>query len=148
MIKEDIDYWQNLKPPMCPNAYEIELYAHHTKGFKPVCLLGMTKELQFLCDYMIDLHPIQQSKPVYQKNWKNFSENAEIIIGDGVLNLEGLSLVDILIGKCKKLIFRVFLKKFSWMKYATYFPDNFPNASFVIPTQENIAIVVYENLSS
>ena len=29
--------------------------------------------------------------------------------------------------------------------YAKYFPNEFPNAKFVIPTQENIAIVVWEN---
>lgn len=148
MIKEDINHWQNLKPPLCPNSYEIEIYSHHTKGHSPVCLLGMTKELQFLCDYMVDLHPIEQSKPVYKKDWKNFSENAEVIIGDGVLNLEGLDLVDLLINKCKKLIFRVFLKKFDWMKYAIFFPNHFPKSSLVIPTQKDIAIVVYENFSS
>lgn len=148
MIQEDIQHWQNLQPPLCPNSYEIEIYSHHTKGLKPICLLGMTKELQFICDYMIDLHPIKQNKPVYKKDWKEFNDNAEAIIGDGVLNLEGLELVNLLYSKCKKLIFRVFTKKFDWMKYACYFPKEFPKANLVIPTQKDIVMVVYENFNS
>ena len=105
----------------------------------------MTKELQHLCDYMIDLHPIKQTKPVIKKNWNSFNEYVGCIIGDGVLNLEGLQLVDKLISKCDKLICRVFLEKFSWMKYAKHFPKEFVNAKFVIPTQENICVVVWEN---
>jgi hypothetical protein len=31
------------------------------------------------------------------------------------------------------------------MKYATHFPQEFPNAKMVIPTQEDIAMVVWEN---
>jgi|LakMenE18May11ns_1017448.scaffolds.fasta_scaffold9018040_1 hypothetical protein len=144
MIK-DLNYWQNLSPPMCPNSYEIELYHHHVKGCGPVCLLGMTKQLQHLCEYMIDLHPIKQDRPVLRKNWNEIDTYSEAFIGDGVLNLEGLQLVDKLLKNCEKLVFRVFLKKFSWMKYEKHFPDKFPNAKFVIPTQEDIAIVVWEN---
>lgn len=144
MIKKDTEHWQNLNPPLCPNEYEVALYKHHTKGLKPICLLGMTERLQPLCDFMVDLYPIKQTKPVFQKNWNVIDEQAEAIIGDGVLNLEGLNLVEKLIKSYKKLVFRVFLKKFSWMKYATHFPDHFPNADLVIPTQEDIAIVIWE----
>lgn len=144
MIK-DLSYWQNLSPPMCPNPYEVELYRHHVKGYGPVCLLGMTKELQHLCEYMIDSNPIKQNKPVLKKDWNEIDTYSEVLIGDGILNLEGLQIVDKLIKNCEKLVFRVFLKKFSWMKYAKHFPDKFPNAKMVIPTQEDIAIVVWES---
>ena len=143
MIK-DTEYWQNLSPPLCPNSYEVELYHHHSKGYGPVCLLGMTKELQPLCEFMVDLHPVQQTKPVLRGDWRDIKEFAEVFIGDGVVNLVGLDLVDDLLKIAEKVVLRVFLKKFPWMKYATHFPDKFPGSSIVIPTQENIAIVVWE----
>jgi hypothetical protein len=145
MIINDAEHWKNLFPPLCPNVYEIELYKHHSKGYGPICLLGMTKELQNLCDFMVDLYPTNQQKPVIKENWNNLKEYAEVVIGDGVLNLEGLQLVDKLINRYEKLIFRVFLKKFPWMKYATHFPQEFPGASLVIPTQEHIAMVIWDN---
>ena len=143
MIK-DIEYWQNLSPPLCPNSYEVELYHHHSKGYGPVCLLGMTKELQPLCEFMIDLHPVQQTKPVIKSDWRDIKEYAEVFIGDGVVNLVGLDIVEDLLKIAEKVVIRVFLKKFSWMKYATHFPNKFPGSSLVIPTQEDIAIVVWE----
>jgi hypothetical protein len=142
---KDVDHWQNQKPPLCPNPYEIELYSYHSNGLKPVCLLGMTKELQFLCDYMVDLYPIPQNKPVIEGDWNDINDKVGVMIGDGITNLEGLQLVDKLLKNCNRLVCRVFLKKFSWMKYAKHFPNEFPNAKFVIPTQEDIAIVVWEN---
>lgn len=145
MTKKDIEYWQNLKPPMCPNEYEVEIFKHHTKSLKPVCLLGMTKNLQNLCDFMVDLFPTKQEKLVIQQNWNDFEKPCEAIIGDGIINLEGLQLVEKLTKCSNKLVFRVFLKKFSWMKYAQHFPTEFPGSKLVIPTQENIAIVVWEN---
>jgi hypothetical protein len=143
MIK-DLEHWLDKDPPLSPNEYEIELYKHHSKGHGPVCLLGMTKQLQPLCDYMVDLYPIKQTKPVLKMNWNDFDQYADLIIGDGVINLEGLQLVNKLLKNCNKLICRVFLEKFSWMKYATHFPKEFPGSSLVIPTQENIAIVIWE----
>ena len=144
-IEKNTDYWQNLKPPLSPNDYEIDLYKKHIKGYFPVCLLGMTKGLQPFCDYMVDLHPVNQPKTVLNKNWNEFEEYAGAIMGDGVLNLEGLQLAEKLLTRCNKLVCRVFLKKLSCMKYATHFPQEFPNAKIVIPTQEDIAMVVWEN---
>lgn len=144
MIK-DLNHWQNLNPPLCPNPYEVELYRHHVKGCGPVVLLGMTKELQSFCEYMIDLHPVKQDKPVLKKDWNDIDVYSEAFIGDGILNLEGLQLVDKLLKNCEKLVCRVFLKKFPWMKYAKHFPSKFPGSSLVIPTQEDICIVVWEN---
>lgn len=141
---EDTKYWLNLQPPLCPNDYEVEIFRHHTKGLGPVCLFGMTEKLQPLCDFMVDLNPIAQTKPVIKCDWNNFTGYSEAIIGDGVINLEGIQLVEKLLKNYEKIIFRVFLEKFTWMKYATYFPKEFPGSNLVIPTQENIAIVVWE----
>jgi len=144
MIKKDTEHWLGKGPPLSPNEYEIEIYRHHVRGYSPVCLLGMTDELQPICDFMVDLYPIKQTKPVLEMNWNDYNQPVNVIIGDGVLNLEGLQLVDKLLNNCNKLICRVFLKKFSWMKYATHFPIKFPAAKFVIPTQDNIVMVVWE----
>lgn len=144
MKKYDQKHWVDRSPPFCPNEYEIELYKHHVKGFSPVCLLGMTKELQFLCNFMVDDDPSLQDKPVINIDWNKYQENSEVIIGDGVLNLEGIQLVDKLMKYCKKLVCRVFLKKFDWMKYAKHFPNEFPNSKLVIPTQKDIVMVIWE----
>jgi len=143
-IEKNTEYWDNLSPPLCPNEYEISLYKKYVKGCSPVCLLGMTKDMQPLCDYMVELHPTKQSKPVIEKNWNEFEEYADAIIGDGVINLEGMQLVEKMLKRCNKLVCRVFLKKFSWMKYATHFPQEFPNAKIVISTQQDVAMVVWE----
>ena len=139
----DTQYWQNLQPPLAPNAYEVELFKLHTNGLHPVCLLGMTKELIPLCDYMVDLNPIPQNKPIIQSDWKNLNKESSVIIGDGVLNLAGLELINCLLKLTTKIVCRVFLKKFNGMKYAQHFHTEFLGASLVIPTQENISIVIW-----
>jgi hypothetical protein len=144
MIPKDIEYWKNTQPPLCPNEYEIEIYKHHCKGYGPICLLGMTKQLQFLCDFMVDAYPEHQTKPVIKRDWKDLNEYAEVIIGDGVVNLEGLELINTLREKYKKIICRVFLNKFSWMKYAKHFPTEFPGSKLTVPTQKDIAIIIWD----
>jgi len=141
---KDIDHWQNLKPPLSPNEYEVELYRHHIKGYGTICLLGMTKELISICDFMVDLNPISQEKPVIKSDWHQIKQDCDVVIGDGVLNLCGLDLVESLLKITNKLICRVFLKKLEGMKYATYFPNEFPGATMVVPTQENIVMVIWE----
>lgn len=140
---QDTEHWQNLKPPLCPNQYEIELYRFHSKGMGPVCLLGMTKDLIELCDFMVDLNPIQQKKPVIKSDWKGIKNFSEVVLGDGVLNLLGLGLVEDLLKVTNKLVCRVFHKKLEGMKYATHFPNEFPGAELIIPTQENISMVIW-----
>jgi hypothetical protein len=142
---EDTNHWQNLEPPLCPNPNEVELYESIVKDKGPVCLLGMTKQLIHICDYMVDLNPIPQPKPVIKSDWYSFECLAEAIIGDGILNLAGMEVVPKLLDKCDLLVCRVFLKKMCGMKYATHFPTSFPGASRVIPTQADIAIVVWDN---
>lgn len=141
---EDAEHWKNLSPPLCPNEYEVELYKLHSRGYGPICLLGMTKNLQNICDFMVDLNPSPQSKPVIKCDWNNLTEHAEVVMGDGVINLEGLQLINKLFDNYNKIICRVFLKKFPWMKYASHFPQKFPTASLVIPTQDDIVMAIWE----
>lgn len=141
---KDTNHWQNLNPPLSPNEYEVELYRHHIRGYGPICLLGMTKELIPLCDFMVDLNPIPKEKPVIKCDWAKIKQESEVIIGDGVLNLCGLELVKDLLQVTNKLICRVFLEKLDGMKYATHFPKEFPESSLVVPTQENVVIVAWE----
>lgn len=143
LLLYDTDHWQNLKPPLCPDPREVEIYARLCGEARPVCLLGMTKELILLCDYMVDLNPIPQEKPVIRNSWEDFEGHAEVILGDGVLNLAGIGLVQTLSRKCKKLVCRVFLKKLDGMKYATHFPNDFPGSEESFETQPNVAMVTW-----
>lgn len=142
-LLKDTNHWQNLSPPLAPNEEEVLVYEKYTKGRGPVCLLGMTKQLIHLCEYMVDLNPLPQEKPVIKSDWASFTGMAEAVIGDGVLNLAGMELVPKIMSVCDIFICRVFLKKIAGMKYATHFPDSFPGSSKVIPTQPDVAIVVW-----
>jgi hypothetical protein len=143
---QDKNHWENLKPPLSPNDYEIEIYRHHIKGLKPVCLLGNTKKLVPLCDFMVDLNPNDNlEKEVLKSDWRNFEKFSEVTIGDGVLNLEGQDLVYDLLKFTKKVICRIFLKKLEGMKYAQHFPNSFFDAEMVIPTQENVVIAIWRD---
>jgi hypothetical protein len=140
---EDTQHWQNLQPPLAPNEYEVEIYRHHVRGMGAVCLLGMTKSLIPLCDYMVDLNPIQQEKPVVKTDWAELKVRPNVILGDGVLNLSGQELVEKLLAVSDKVVCRVFLRKLEGMKYAQHFPTEFPGADMVIPTQKDVVIVVW-----
>jgi hypothetical protein len=121
------------------------VHKHHIKGCGPICLLGMTKELIEFCDFMVDINPIKQEKPVVRCDWSKLNQQVDVIIGDGVLNLSGINLVKDLLKITNKLICRVFLKKLEGMKYATNFPTEFPGSTIIIPTQENVVMVIWEN---
>lgn len=108
-------------------------------------MLGMTKELVHLCEYMVDLNPIPQSKPVIRAEWGDLSSMADVVIGDGVLNLAGLELAKKLRRKCERLVCRVFKRKFDGMKYATHFPTVFPGATEVLETQPDIVMVTWDS---
>ena len=140
----DTDHWQNKPPPLSPNEQEIAIYKNLIADTKPVYLLGMTKSLVELCDFAVDLNPIKINKPTIKANWLELEGiKAGAIIGDGVVNLAGLGLVKKASLVAQKLICRVFLKKFDWMRYATHFPNEFPGC-LVIPTQADIAIVQWD----
>jgi hypothetical protein len=140
----DTGHWQNLTPPLAPNPEEVKIYEGLCEQ-GPVVMLGMTKELVHICEYMVDLNPIPQTKPVVKSEWADFNGLAGTIIGDGVLNLAGLSLVDKLMPICDRIVCRVFLKKLEGMKYATHFPTSFPGSSRITHTQPGVAIVVWDN---
>lgn len=139
---EDYDHWHGRKPPLCPNEYEINLYKELIGDLKPVYLLGITNELLDLCDVAVDLHPNNISKALCL-NWYDLDNiKAGAIIGDGVLNITNFDLIDRMSRLTKKLILRVFLEKQDWMKYANFFPKEFPGAT-VVETQPKIAIVTW-----
>ena len=142
-LLKDTEHWQNLKPPLAPNEEEVKIYESYVRGRGPVCLLGMTKELSHLCEYMVDMNPIKQDRPVIKSDWADFNGMADAIMGDGVLNLAGMDLVPKLMERCDILVCRVFLRKFAGMKYATHFPNSFPGSRDVVVTQPDIAIVVW-----
>lgn len=142
---QDTQHWQSLRPPLSPNEAEVEIYEQECRGMGPICMLGMTKELVHICDYMVDLNPIPRPKPVVLSDWKNFNAIAEVVIGDGVLNLAGMSLVETILRKHEKLVCRVFTRKLEGMKYATHFPTSFPGAKKVTDTQPDVVMVVWEN---
>jgi hypothetical protein len=145
---DDTNHWQNLKPPLSPNPYEVELFKFHINQLHPVCLLGMTKELIPLCDFMVDLNPIPQNKPVIQSDWKQLDQKSSVIIGDGILNLSTLDIIDHLLELTTKIVCRVFLKKLEGMKYAQHFPKEFAGAELVIPTQKDVVMVIWNKASN
>ena len=140
---KDTHHWQNLKPPLAPNDYEVGVYEKFVKERGPVCLLGMTRRLIPLCEYMVDLNPIPQERPVIKSDWSDFKEMADAVMGDGVLNLAGMDLVPKILSRCDLLVCRVFMKRLDGMKYATHFPKDFPGSREVIITQPDVAIVVW-----
>lgn len=144
-LLQDTPHWQNLRPPLSPNKEEVHIYEEECRGKGPVCLLGMTKELVHICDYMVDLNPIPQKKPVIKADWSGFQVGfgAEVVIGDGVLNLAGPELVDKLLENHDKVVCRVFLRKLEGMKYATHFPKSFPGAKRITHTQKDVAMVMW-----
>ena len=89
-------------------------------------------------------NPIEINKPTIKCNWNDLDLKFDVIIGDGVLNLEGLQLVDKMLKLSNKFISRVFMKKQIGMKYATFFPSTFPNSKLIIPTQQDICIVIWQ----
>jgi len=137
-------YWQNCQPPLSPNEEEIAIYKKEIGDKKPVYLFGMTKSLAGMCDVAIDLCPVEIGIPTIKSNWLDVEGfYAGVIIGDGIINLEGDRLIEKVSTIADKLICRVFMAKQHNMKYATYFPTEFPGNSSVIITQKNIAIVTW-----
>lgn len=143
----DNDYWLNLEPPLSPDDNDILIYKRLLEGCKkPILLLGVTKKLVPLCDFAIDLSPVDIGKPVIKEDWfKILDLKLEIgtIIGDGVLNLTGEGLLPYISKCCNAFITRVFLEKLPQMRVATHFPNYFPGAE-VFKTANNIAIVKWD----
>ena len=103
----------------------------------------MTKELAGLCDLAVDLNPIEFDKPTLKADWNDLSDPFGAVIGDGVVNLEGMQIVDKMLAIADVFVARVFLERMPWMKYARYFPQEFPGASSVTVTHPSVAMVVW-----
>lgn len=150
-LLEDTNHWQNLKPPLSPNEEEVAIYRKLIGDSKRVLLLGMTKELIPLCEAAVDLNPINIGKPVIKADWNDLllhvppgKNITDVIIGDGIINLTGFEFVEKALTIADKLICRVFMAKQQGMKYATWFPTEFPGAAEVIKTYDDIAIVLWK----
>jgi hypothetical protein len=140
----DTAHWHNREPPLAPNRQEVTLYENLIGARRPVCLLGMTRELARLCDLAVDLAPVDIGRPTLKCNWNDLKGNFGVVIGDGVLNLEGLGLVEKMLALADRFVARVYTKKQPWMKYATFFPTDFPSSKTVTMTQDNIVVAVWE----
>lgn len=142
LMIDDHNHWHGRKPPLCPNEYEVNLYKELIGDLNPVYLLGLTSELIDLCDVAVDLCPSYIKKSLCL-NWYDLDNiNAGVIIGDGVLNITNFDLIDRMSKLTKKLVLRVFLEKQEWMKYANFFPEEFPGATVII-TQPKVAMVTW-----
>jgi hypothetical protein len=139
----DAAHWQNRPPPLAPNQEEVDLYRALVESKSPICLLGMTKELVELCDLAVDLNPIEIGKPTLKADWNELTGRFGAVIGDGVINLAGVELVDRMLAVADRFVARVFMEKQPGMKYARVFPTAFPEASSVTITQPNIAMVMW-----
>jgi hypothetical protein len=125
----DANHFSNLPPPLFPDEIDVVIYEKY-KLQGNTLLLGYTKQLYHLCDTAIDLNPHPEAKKIIKGDWFSITEQYDTIIGDGVLNLAGGSLVEYLSKHCKILIIRFFTEKIPGMKYATYFKHN---TSFLLP---------------
>jgi hypothetical protein len=140
----DSAHWQGKPSPLSPNHREIDLYRSLIGTRSPVCLLGMTKGLARFCDLAVDLNPIEIGKPTLTADWNDLTGPFGAVVGDGVVNLAGYQLVDKMLSVADRFIARVFMEKLPGMKYATFFPKEFPGASSVTITLPKIAIVMWE----
>jgi len=125
----DSAHFDNLRPPLSPDQSEVRLYEEYVRG-PSILLLGYTKELSHLASDSIDLNPPAERTDVTKGNWFEIKGSYDTIIGDGVLNLVGGSLVEYLSHRTKRLVIRFFTEKIEGMKYATFFRHN---TSFLLP---------------
>ena len=142
----DIDHFNNLNPPLCPNNDEITVYKKHLGTGKKL-LLGYTKQLINLCDDAMDLNPpANLISSIIKQDWFTITDFYDTIIGDGVLNLVGGKLVQYLSTHCNTLIIRFFTDKIDGMKYATNFRNNtiFMLPDTIIHTQPSCKILIWK----
>lgn len=140
---ENNDHWINAPYPLKPSDAEIKIYQKHLlKG--TTLLLGSTVPLLPLCDEAIDLTPRANHPKIIKGDWNKIEKFYDNIIGDGVLNLEGEKFIEKLRPKCRRFISRVFSRKFSYMKYATHFYRDFPNATKVAEINESCPIFIWK----
>ena len=128
---------------MKPCTEEVEVYKSNLLNGKTL-LLGCTTQLIDLCDEALDIKPRYSHPKIKQGDWYNISGFYDNIITDGALNLTGPSLIDAVRPHCRQFVSRVFSRKFSYMKYATYFYSEFPNAIKVAEVNESCPIFIWK----
>lgn len=143
-MRLDSDHFNNLTPPLAPNENEINIYKTYINP-QSTLLLGYTKQLINLCTVAMDLNPPTSNPKIILQDWFTINTFHDVIIGDGVLNLVGGSLVSHLSTHCNTLVIRFFTDKITGMKYATYFQSN---TSFLLPdviisTQPQCKILIW-----
>lgn len=156
----DTDHFSNLQPPLAPNNTEVDIYVKYIKGTS--LLLGYTSQLISLCTDSMDINPPESGLPsinplkeelsisrnTIKQDWFTIDKFYNTIIGDGVLNLVGGSLVEYFFTNklCDTLIIRFFTEKIDGMKYATYFSHNTNfkiSPNIVIDTQAKCQILIW-----
>lgn len=142
--QSDSAHFNNLQPPLAPNSAEVQIYQEYLLG-DSVLLLGYTKEMCHLASKSVDLNPPADRPDVTTGNWFEIEDHFDTVIGDGVLNLVGGSLVSYLSDKTRRLIIRFFTDKIDGMKYATFFRHNtdFLLPDHIIDTQDKCKILIW-----
>ncbi len=136
-------HWTNPPYPLKPCDAEVLEYKKYLIPGTTL-LLGSTPQLIDLCDVALDIKPRISHHKIVQGDWYKLDKFYDNIITDGALNLTGPSLIDIVRPNCKQFISRTFSKKFSYMKYATYFYTEFPNATKVAEINESCPIFIWK----
>ena len=136
-------HWTNPPYPLKPSDAEVEIYKENLIAGRTL-LLGSTIQLLDICDAALDISPRYKHPKIIQGDWYAITGYYENIIADGSLNLCGTSLIDAVKPHCSVFISRVFSKKFSYMKYATHFYSEFPNATKLAEINESCPIFIWK----
>ena len=142
----DSKHFATLKPPLAPDSFEVDIFERLVS--KDTLLLGYTQQLLRFCTRAIDMNPpnhMRISDKCITGDWFSIDTHHETIIGDGVLNLVGGSLVKHLSKYCNTLVIRFFECKLPKMKYATYFKHNTEMLppDEIIKTQKNCSMYIW-----
>ena len=145
-FKTDAEHFNTLKPPLAPNDFEVAIYERMSTI--NTLLLGYTKQLLRFCTHSIDINPpnhMRISDKCIKGDWFQINRHYDTIIGDGVLNLVGGSLVKHLSKYCNTLVIRFFEEKLPNMKYATHFKHNTEMLppDEIIKTQKNCSMYIW-----
>lgn len=122
-LREDRDFWSNLKWPAAPNEEDYKIFRSYQHG--TTLLLGSTKLLLPLCDQAWDLAPVYDDPKIISKDWFSLDQHWDTIMLDGGLSY-GKEFTDrllpIVLSNCDTFITRAFLNPNWPTKYACYFP--------------------------
>lgn len=150
-IREDINFWTNLKWPAAPSEEDREIFRSYQHG--RTLLLGSTKLLIPICDQAWDLSPLYDDPKLIAKDWFSLDEHWDTIILDGGLSY-GKQFADrllpIILSNCDTFITRAFLNPNWPTKYAVYFPkaSELNPAPFEHPISEVYTFYIWKNKQS